>query len=113
MQTEIQNSQLRTTFVKNTKQIAVSSQRGSLNRQLSQMWKLFAAPMLLFITLPLFALFSQTSAAEVVQYLNNPQVVQAIGLSLVSSIISTLATVLFGTPVAYRLAQPNSVSPPV
>ncbi|NMC30256.1 MAG: molybdate ABC transporter permease subunit [Pelolinea sp.] len=70
----------------------------------SQLWKLLSAPMLLFILIPILSLFLRTSPADVFQNLHDKQVTQAITLSLSSSLVSTSLTLLFGTPVAYRLA---------
>jgi molybdate transport system permease protein len=64
--------------------------------------------MLLFIALPLVALFTHASLAEFWASLNQRQVIEAIRLSLVTSLSTTLVTVIFGTPVAYLLAQRRS-----
>ena len=77
------------------------------NKSLDQSWKLLALPMLLFIALPLLSLFTHTSLSDLLTNLDKQQVTQAIRLSLVTSLATTLVTILFGTPVAYLLAQPN------
>jgi molybdate transport system permease protein len=64
--------------------------------------------MLLFIALPLVALFTYASLSELWASLNQRQVIEAIRLSLVTSLSTTLVTVIFGTPVAYLLAQRRS-----
>jgi molybdate transport system permease protein len=74
---------------------------------LGQSWQLLALPMLLFIVLPLIALFTRTSVNDLWTTLNQKQVQQAVSLSLVTSLISTLVTLLFGTPVAYMLSRPH------
>lgn len=71
----------------------------------AQAWKLAALPLLLFLTLPLVALFTRVSPADLWITLGQPQVTQAIRLSLVTSIATSLLTLLFGTPLAYLLAQ--------
>ncbi len=70
----------------------------------SQIWKLLATPLLLFIIIPILSLFLRTSITDVIHNLNERQVSQAITLSLSSSFVSTLLTLLFGTPVSYLLA---------
>jgi molybdate transport system permease protein len=68
-------------------------------------WKLLALPLLLFIAIPLLALFLRTSFSDFFATLNQTQVIQAVSLSFVSSISATAVTLAFGTPVAYLLAQ--------
>lgn len=69
------------------------------------MWNLLALPLLVFITLPLAALFLRASFDDFIDALGQPQVGMAIRLSLVSSLTSTAAALLAGTPVAYILAR--------
>ncbi len=69
-------------------------------------WYLFLAlPLLLFLVLPLLALLLRIQPAAFVAHLANQQVVQAIRLSLWTTAISTLFTLLLGTPLAYWLAR--------
>ena len=83
------------------------AQRKPLRGWLGNSWQLLALPMLLFIVLPLIALFTKTSISDLWTTLNQKQVQQAVSLSLVTSLISTLVTLLFGTPVAYLLSRPH------
>ncbi len=78
------------------------------DRWLNQTWKLLTLPLLLLIALPLISLFARTSPASLLANLNQRQVVQAAGLSLATSLTSTLITLAFGTPVAYWLARRRS-----
>ncbi len=71
----------------------------------AQLWKLLALPLLLFILIPILSIFLRTSPADLVRNLDERQVMQAVTLSLTTSTISTLLTLLFGTPVAYLLAK--------
>ncbi len=73
-------------------------------RMAGEAWKLLALPLLLFIAFPILALFLQTSVPDFVRNLNRSQVIQAINLSLFSSLITTIVTWITGTPVAYLLA---------
>lgn len=70
-----------------------------------QFWKLLTLPLLLFIAIPLVALFTHASLTDLVKNLNQRQVIEAISLSLVTSLATMLITLVFGTPVAYFLAQ--------
>ena len=71
----------------------------------SQSWKLLALPLLLFFTLPLVAIWLRVTPAGLWTTLQQPQVTQAIRLSLLTSLSTTLLTLAFGTPLAYLLAQ--------
>jgi molybdate transport system permease protein len=73
-----------------------------------QLWKLLALPFLLFIALPIFAIFTHHSLLDLFTNLDKEQVIQAISLSLSTSLVTTLMTLIFGTPVAYLLAQRHS-----
>jgi molybdate transport system permease protein len=75
-----------------------------------QFWKILALPLLLFIAIPLVALFAHVSITDLLNNLNQRQVIEAISLSLVTSFIATFITLIFGTPVAYLLAQRHSRS---
>jgi molybdate transport system permease protein len=79
-----------------------------LGRWLDQSWKLLAAPLFLFFTLPLVALVIRVPLPGLLANLGERQVIQAVGLSLGTSLLSTLAALVLGTPVAYWLAQRRS-----
>ena len=64
-----------------------------------------ALPLLLFLLLPLVALILRVDLSSLLLNLTNPQIVQAVRLSLLTTGISTLLTLLFGTPLAYCLAR--------
>lgn len=66
---------------------------------------LLALPLLLFLLLPLVALLLQIDPNTLSIHLSNPQVRQAVNLSLLTTGISTGLALLFGTPVAYLLAR--------
>lgn len=69
------------------------------------MWQLLSLPLLAFLILPLLALLLRTSPGQLVANLNQPQVIQAITLSMVTTLTSTFIIILVGTPVAYSLAR--------
>jgi len=62
-------------------------------------------PILLFLTLPLLALFLRTSPTQFLNNITQPQVLKAIGLSMLTSTSTTVLTAIFGTPLAYALAH--------
>lgn len=66
---------------------------------------LLALPMLAFLVLPLLALVARIRPLVLIDNLANDQVVQAVGLSLITAGTSTAAAILFGTPLAYLLAR--------
>lgn len=66
---------------------------------------LLALPLLLFIILPLLSIFTHAPLSQLWSTLNEQQVIQAISLSIFTSLTTTLVSVLFGTPVAYLLSK--------
>ncbi len=68
-------------------------------------WQLLSLPLLLFFTIPIVLLFTRTTLAQWMQGLHQPQVYQAIGVSLKTTLISLLVTILAGTPVAYLMGR--------
>ncbi len=68
-------------------------------------WKMLALPLLLFIAIPLITVLLRTSLNDLFTNLNQTQVIQAVSLSLFTSLCTTAATLIFGTPVAYLLSQ--------
>ncbi len=66
-------------------------------------WKLSILPFLLFIFIPLAALFLRASPAGLWSALRGEPVGQAISLSLTTSLVTVAVTFLLGTPVSYYL----------
>jgi len=60
---------------------------------------------LAFLVLPVVAIFVDVSPAELVSSLGDPAAVDALRLSLETSIIAVALIVVFGTPAAYLLAM--------
>ncbi|MFL5928869.1 MAG: ABC transporter permease [Gaiellaceae bacterium] len=60
---------------------------------------------LAFLLLPILAIFAHTSPAKLVEQLSNPVVVDALVVTLKTSLIAQLLIVLLGTPTAYLLAS--------
>lgn len=86
-------------------QPAGRSPRPPLHRHKPEAWWALSLPLLLFLLLPLLALFFYSSPEQLAANLALPEVRQAISLSLRTSTWSTLASVLLGLPVAYLLAR--------
>ena len=70
--------------------------------------RVLAFPLVMFIVLPLIALLTQVPFSDFVQILKGGQVLQAVSLSLGTCTISTLVTLLAGTPLAYYMARRRS-----
>lgn len=68
-------------------------------------WWLLSAPILGFLALPLLALLLRTSPLAALRDLGQPEVYQAVLLSLQTSLVATGCTLLLGTPVAFLLAR--------
>ncbi len=68
-------------------------------------WHLLSLPLLLFLALPLLAMFIRTPLVDLLANLGQQQVGQAVGLSLMTSLVTVTLTILGGTPLAYLLAR--------
>src|SRR5262245_10737011 len=92
------------TSVTRVRSIARPSQEPRRGRRVA--WLLVASlPMLAFLLLPLVALVLRIPLAQLLANLANPEVAQAISLSMITTALTVLLTLLFGTPVAYLLAR--------
>lgn len=69
------------------------------------LWYLLSLPLVLFLALPLVALLMQTSPTSLAVNLGQAPVIEAVSLSLSTTLITVGLTILFGTPVAYVLAR--------
>jgi molybdate transport system permease protein len=63
--------------------------------------------LILFLALPFVALILRVSPAQLVSRLGDRAVLEALRLSLISSLVATALVVLLGTPAAYVLATRN------
>jgi molybdate transport system permease protein len=68
------------------------------------LWPL-SAPFLAFLGLPLAALMLRAPGGQLLEHLRQPEVYQAIGLSLNTATLATVTSILLGTPVAYLMAR--------
>ena len=73
--------------------------------RLREPWWLLSLPLLLFLLLPIIAIFLRTPLDQFWVNLRETQVIQAVGLSMVTTCITLAITVIFGTPVAYLMAR--------
>lgn len=67
--------------------------------------RILSLPVLFFFGLPVLALFLRATPVALMANLQVEQVQQAVLLSIVTTLASTLITILFGTPLAYALAR--------
>ena len=70
-------------------------------------WQILAVPIILFISLPILAIFLKVPLSQFFENINKTQLVQAINLSIFTSLVTTAITLLFGTPVALLLSHSN------
>lgn len=70
--------------------------------------RLLSIPLLLFLLLPLLALFLRTPIDTFMTNLRAPGLRQAVTLSFSTSFTTTLTIMLLGTPVAFMLARQHS-----
>jgi len=75
------------------------------HRWISRSWYLLAFPFILFIAIPILAMFLRLSPYNFWQNLKHDQVLTAIRISLLTSISTVGISILLGTPVAYILSR--------
>lgn len=68
-------------------------------------WWVAALPLILLITIPIVMLFTRTSLAELVMNIGQKTVIQAIGVSMRTTLVSLGLIFLLGTPVAYLMGR--------
>ena len=66
---------------------------------------LLGAPLLLFLALPLLALIVRAAPVDLLTNLFNPEVAQAVWLSMATTTTTLTLTLALGTPVAFLLAR--------
>lgn len=74
----------------------------------TDLWKWTSAPMLMFILLPIAALFSRSSAERFLTSLQDPAVAAAVQVTIRTSLTATLLAVILGAPLAFLLANSRS-----
>ncbi|MCC6453597.1 MAG: molybdate ABC transporter permease subunit [Caldilineaceae bacterium] len=78
--------------------------RWSTQQQAILLWVL-SLPLIAFLLVPLAALLLRLSPAALLAHLVQPQVAQAIGLSMATTSLTLLITLIVGTPVGYLLGR--------
>lgn len=73
-------------------------------QQMTILWAL-SLPLVAFLLLPLIALLLRISPATLLGHLLQPQVAQAIALSMVTTTTTLLLTLVVGTPVGFLLGR--------
>lgn len=86
-----------------SKQLRRAGQPGNKPGWFNRLWTLAAAPMLLLFFIPVAAIFLRLSPTDFVRSLTDPAAVQAVQLSLTTSLVSLGLILLLGTPAAYVL----------
>lgn len=76
-------------------------------RKSRRTWQWLVLPFLLFILVPLAALFLRITPAGLGRALAEEGVQQAISLSFTTALVTIVVTLVFGTPVAYYLSHPQ------
>jgi molybdate transport system permease protein len=82
-----------------------SSQSNHKSLWVKNAWRLSALPLLAFFLIPIVVLFTQTTPARVLASLSDPQVYQALSVSLKTTLISLCLILVLGTPVAFLLGR--------
>jgi len=77
----------------------------SVEQWREKVWWVTALPLILLITVPIVTLFTRASLPELVGNIGLKMALQAIGISLKTTLISVGLIFLFGTPVAYLLGR--------
>jgi molybdate transport system permease protein len=75
------------------------------DRQLNWVFIIPSAFLMALFILPLFALLTRSIEAGFFHYALSEQALKALRLSLITSSVTTLVTILLGTPLAYILAR--------
>ena len=78
--------------------------RGNARQQTIVLW-ILSLPLVIFLVVPLAALVLRLSPASLLAHLFQPQVAQAIALSMATTSMTLLVTLLIGTPAGYVLGR--------
>lgn len=76
-----------------------------IRSDLRKLVQLASIPMLVFILLPIIALLLRTPPKQWLVNIVQPQILQAVGISLSTTLLATLISVILGTPLALALAR--------
>jgi molybdate transport system permease protein len=79
----------------------------TLGRWAENAWRLTALPMILLFLIPILMLFARTTPRELLENISQKEVLQAIGISLKTTLTSLGLVLLLGTPLAYLMGRYN------
>ena len=82
-----------------------TNQTGSAERWVEKAWWITALPLILLITIPVVMLFTRTSLQELLANIGLKAVLQAIGVSFKTTLVSVGMILLLGTPLAYLMGR--------
>ena len=85
----------------------LGSQR-SFRSWYDQAWKLLALPLIIFFLLPVAAIFLRLTPEAILTSLQSGMVLQAVQLSLFTSLCTVALTIVLGTPLAYLVYRRRS-----
>lgn len=74
-------------------------------RWIEKAWWITALPLILLILIPVVMLFTRTSLSDLIANIGLKTVIQAIGVSLKTTLVSVGLIFLLGTPVAYLMGR--------
>jgi molybdate transport system permease protein len=74
-------------------------------RWAENIWRLSALPLVLLFLIPILMLFTRISPQTLLENIGQPVVLQAIGISLRTTLISLGFILLLGTPLAYLMGR--------
>jgi molybdate transport system permease protein len=86
-------------------QVRASSQPTARRGKRHDILVLLSIPLLLFLLLPVISIVVQVPPSLIIRHLGDEHVVQAISLSLGTSLLTTAITIASGTPLALLLAR--------
>jgi molybdate transport system permease protein len=75
------------------------------NRWVKDAWRLSTLPLLAFFLIPIAVLFIQTTPTRILLSLSDPQVYQALSVSLKTTLISLCLILILGTPLAFLIGR--------
>jgi molybdate transport system permease protein len=78
---------------------------GSVARWVEKAWWISALPLILLFSVPVFVLFTRTSLPELISNLGLKTVLQAINVSMKTTLVSVGLIFLLGTPLAYLMGR--------
>jgi len=82
-----------------------ATQAKTVRRWVDNAWRITALPLILLILVPILMLFTRTSLSELLANISQEEVLQAISISIKTTLISLGLIILLGTPLAYLMGR--------